>query len=131
MQKLGIPCVCLPEYSSGYTTDMQQKLLDEIVDGSNQAKAIFLTPEKLEADAKSSSRMICDALKKLSLSKRLGMIVRNRWACLLESRFPECSVSVNCACWPLIRPTFRCLTRHMNLYLEKITETHFHESSQF
>eukprot|EP01043_Picozoa_sp_COSAG02_P074447 COSAG02_NODE_14909_length_1224_cov_1.224000_1_plen_119_part_10 len=87
MQKLGIPCACLPKYADGFTPAMQEKLLDEIVKGTNQARALFLTPEKLEADAKSSSRTICNALKKLSQSKRIGIIVSDHLASLQHSKF--------------------------------------------
>lgn len=86
MQKLGISCACLPKYSDGFTPAMQEKLLDEIVKGTNQARAIFLTPEKLEADAKSSSRTICNAIKKLSQSKRIGIVV-SHLASLQHLRF--------------------------------------------
>ena len=75
MQKLGIPCACLPKYADGFTPAMQEQLLTDIVSEKKEVRAIFLTPEKLEADAKSSSRTICNALKKLSQSKRIGMIV--------------------------------------------------------
>lgn len=100
MHRLGIPCAVLRRTHAEDNTDvMQQELLQDIVDGRNPARAIFLTPEKLSYDSK-NSRRICDALKKLSQSKRIGMIVSDQ----KQRRFPSDQFEIDCleGSYPLV-----------------------------